>query len=75
VWSKVYFVPNLPANIISLGQFQEEGMKVMSYDDRVEIYEERGNLLTVVKRSTNQLYKIQLEVVCASVEDTDAHVG
>jgi hypothetical protein len=75
VWSKVYFVPNLHTNIISLGQFQEEGMKVMSYDDRVKIYEERGNLLTVVKRSKNHLYKIQLEVVCASVEDTDAHVG
>jgi hypothetical protein len=75
VWSKVYFVPNLHANIISLGQFQEEGMKVMSYDDRVKIYEERGNLLTAVKRSKNQLYEIQLEVVCASVEDTDAHVG
>jgi hypothetical protein len=75
VWSKVYFVPNLHANIISLGQFQEEGMKVMSYDDRVKIYEERGNLLTVMKRSKNQLYEIQLEVVCASVEDTNAHVG
>jgi hypothetical protein len=50
-------------------------MKVMSYDDQVKIYEERGNLLTVVKRSKNQLYEIQLEVVCASVEDTDAHVG
>jgi hypothetical protein len=25
VWSKVYFVPNLPANIISLGQFPREG--------------------------------------------------
>jgi hypothetical protein len=41
----------------------------------VKIYEERGNLLTVVKRSKNQLYEIQLEVVCASVEDTDAHLG
>jgi hypothetical protein len=75
VWSRVYFVSNLHANIISLGQFQEEGMKVMSYDDRVKIYEERGNLLTVVKRSINQLYEIQLEVVCASVQDTDSHVG
>jgi hypothetical protein len=75
VWSKVYFLPNLHAKIISLGQFQEEGMKVMSYDDRVKIYEERGNLLTVVKMSKNQLYEIQLEVLCASVEDTDAHVG
>jgi hypothetical protein len=33
-------------------------MKVMSYDDRVKIYEERGNLLTAVKRSKNQLYEI-----------------
>jgi hypothetical protein len=74
VWSKVYFVPNLRANIISLQQFEEEGMTVISHDDWVKIYEERGNLLTNVQRSINQLYEIQLEVVCASVHDTSAHV-
>ncbi|KAL8117775.1 hypothetical protein AgCh_015608 [Apium graveolens] len=56
--NKVYFIPSLRINIISLGQLAEEGYNVTSRGDYLWVREQEGNFLMKVKRSTNRLYKI-----------------
>ena len=61
VFSDVYFIPTLCNNIISLGQFSENGYKVVLSGSFLWVHDKQGRLLMKVKRSTNRLYKIVLE--------------
>lgn len=58
--TKVYYIPALCSNIISLGQLAEEGNKVILNGEFLWIYEKEGKLIMKVKRSANRLYKILL---------------
>lgn len=55
---KVYYIPSLCSNIISLGQLAEDGNKVLLKGEYLWVYEDGGKLFMKVKRSPNRLYKI-----------------
>ncbi|KAL8109610.1 hypothetical protein AgCh_025644 [Apium graveolens] len=48
-------------NIISLGQFSEEGKEVILKGDYIWVFEKQGGLLMKVKRYENRLYKLLAE--------------
>lgn len=58
---EVYFIPTLCSNIISLGQLSEDGNKVILDGGYLWVYEQSGKLLMKVQRSSNRLYKLEVE--------------
>ncbi|KAL8110530.1 hypothetical protein AgCh_026308 [Apium graveolens] len=56
--TKVYYIPALCSNKISLGQLAEDENKVILNGKYLWVYEEDGKLIMKVKRSLNRLYKI-----------------
>ncbi|XP_074327203.1 uncharacterized protein LOC141665119 [Apium graveolens] len=48
---KVFYIPSLCSNIISLGQLSEEGNKVVLKGNYLWVYEKQGELLMKVQRS------------------------
>lgn len=58
---EVLYIPSLCSNIISLGQFSEEGNKVVLKGNYLWVFENQGSLLIKVKRSENRLYKLLAE--------------
>ena len=52
----VYYIPRLTANIISLGQLDEDKYKVLIEDGVLRIWDQRRRLLAKVLRSENRLY-------------------
>ena len=59
--TKVYYIPSLKSNIISLGQMTEEGSRVEIVSLFLKIYYHNGAPLMKVKWSRNHLYKILLK--------------
>ena len=49
--TKVYYIPNLKSNIISLGQMTEEGNRVELAGSFLEMFDINGTLLMKIKRS------------------------
>jgi hypothetical protein len=69
----VYLIPRLTANIISLGQMEEDGCKIMLYNGRLRIWDQTGRLVASVKQAVNCLYVLQLDVdrlVCLATQGT-----
>lgn len=58
VLHKVYYIPALCNNIISLGQLAEVGNNVILNGDHLWVYDKDAKLVIKVKRSFNRLYKI-----------------
>ncbi|KAL9250584.1 hypothetical protein AKJ16_DCAP13271 [Drosera capensis] len=76
---EVYYIPKLCTNIISLGQMTENGSEVNMVGDAIKVYD-NGKLLMFVKRTSNRLYKISLELakpICllASFEEPEGVAG
>jgi hypothetical protein len=70
----VYYIPKLRSNIISLGQLDERGCRVMIGDGVLRVHDTERNLLAKVKRSTNRCYKVDLQVtqpVCLAAHGDD----
>jgi transposase InsO family protein len=70
----VYYIPKLRSNIISLGQLDERGCRVMIGDGVLRVHDTKRNLLAKVKRSTNRCYKVDLQVtqpVCLAAHGDD----
>lgn len=59
--NEVYYIPDLCSNIISLGQLAEGGDEIKIKDPFLWVHDSIGKLLMKVRRSTNRLYKIELE--------------
>ncbi|KAD4384336.1 hypothetical protein E3N88_24504 [Mikania micrantha] len=59
--TNVYYIPELCNNILSLGQFDEGGCKIIIKDGTLCLYEKSGAALMKVKRTQNRLYKINLQ--------------
>jgi hypothetical protein len=73
--SEVYYIPKLRANIISLGQMEEGGCTIVLKHRALCILDESDQLLTMVHRSTNRLYVLELKVeqpVCLSAKTEEA---
>jgi hypothetical protein len=51
----VYFIPRLTTNLVSLGQLDEGGCDVHTKHDILRIRDEKGRLISRVKRSANRL--------------------
>ncbi|KAL4575516.1 hypothetical protein LXL04_022362 [Taraxacum kok-saghyz] len=54
---KVYYIPRLKINIISLGQLTEDGYQVDMDGDILRIFDTDNTLPFKVKRSSNRIYK------------------
>jgi hypothetical protein len=58
----VYYIPQLRSSIISVGQLDERGSKVLIKDGVLRIRDREQRLLAKVKRSRNRLYLLNLKV-------------
>ncbi|KAL9272125.1 hypothetical protein AKJ16_DCAP22420 [Drosera capensis] len=73
---EVYYIPKLCTNIISFGQMTENGIKVNMMGEAMKVYD-NGKLLMLVKRISNRLYKISLELaksVCLLVTFEEPYI-
>ena len=52
----VYHIPRLTTNIISLGQLEEDGFKILLESGFLRIWDRRWRLLAKVPRAANRLY-------------------
>ena len=72
--SSVLFVPQLEANILSLGPLDEEGYQMIMGEGKLTIFNPNGKLFAKVYRSKGRLYLLKLNTVdqcMISTEDTD----
>jgi hypothetical protein len=58
----VYHIPRLTANIISLGQLEEEGFKILLENGALKIWDPRRRLVVAVQRGASRLYILNLTV-------------
>jgi hypothetical protein len=67
----VYFIPRLTTNIVSLGQLEEYGYKIMLYDGCLKLWDTKGSLVAKVVRAPNRLYVLRLNIdrpVCLAAQ-------
>ncbi|WVZ49529.1 hypothetical protein U9M48_000877 [Paspalum notatum var. saurae] len=74
VLSEVYFIPKLKSNIVSLGQLEEGGCKVVLENGYCSVFDAERMLIARAPRVQNRLYLLQAQVtapVClmAKIED------
>ena len=60
--TKIYYIPNLKTNIISLGQATEVGCEIQMKNNYLAMNDENNCLLMKVQRTQNRLYKIKLTI-------------
>lgn len=74
--SGVYYIPQLRNSILSIGQIDESGSRVLMEDGVLRIWDRQRRLLAKVKRGRNRLYVLHLKVahpIClAARHDDDA---
>ena len=58
----VYHIPRLTANIMSLGQLDAEGFKILIEDGVLRVWDLARRLLVRVRRTTNNLYTLSLDI-------------
>lgn len=71
----MYFIPKLTANIISLGQLDEDHYKILIEEGVLRIWDQRRHLLAEVQHSVNRLYTHDLNIsgpVCLAAHADDA---
>ncbi|WVZ59800.1 LOW QUALITY PROTEIN: hypothetical protein U9M48_009898 [Paspalum notatum var. saurae] len=69
----VYHIPRLTANVISLGQMEEAGFKILLDQGCLKIWDQRRQLLAKVPRGANRLYTLKLDIakpVCLAAQGT-----
>ncbi|CAA0827650.1 Gag-Pol-related retrotransposon family protein [Striga hermonthica] len=70
----VYYIPQLRSSIISIGQLDEHGCKVLVKGGVLKLQDQEQRLLAKVQRSRNRLYLLDLKVeqpVCLAVRHTE----
>ncbi|WVZ49440.1 hypothetical protein U9M48_000802, partial [Paspalum notatum var. saurae] len=70
----VYHIPRLTTNIVSLGQLEEDGFKILLENGFLRIWDQRRRLLAKVPRAANRLYQLTLDIakpVCLAAQGTD----
>ena len=72
--SNVFYIPDLNANLLSIGQLQEKGYVITFQNDAYEIYDSKRGSIAKMKMTTNRLYPLTLNIVAKSLmvkkEDT-----
>jgi hypothetical protein len=69
----VYYIPRLKANIVSLGQMEEAGYKIVLESGFLKLWNHAGTLPAKVKRGASRLYVLHLDVdrpVCLAAQGT-----
>jgi transposase InsO family protein len=69
----VYYIPRLKANIVSLGQMEEPGYKIVLESGFLKLWNHAGTLAAKVKRGASRLYVLHLDVdrpVCLAAQGT-----
>ena len=61
--SNVLHVPQLIANILSLGRIDEEGCRMTMAGGKLTIFDRDGCLLTEVKRTEGRLFLLKLSII------------
>ena len=61
--SNVLYVPQLTANILSLGHLDEEGCRMTMAGGKLTIFDRDGCLLTEVQITEGQLYLLKLSII------------
>jgi hypothetical protein len=70
----VYLIPRLTANILSLGQLEEDGHKIMLHAEFLRIWDRRGCMVAKIRRGVNRLYVLHLDInkpVCMAAQGED----
>ena len=57
------YVPQLTANILSLGRLDEEGCRMNMARGKLTIFDRDGCLLTEVQRTEGRLYLLKLSII------------
>jgi hypothetical protein len=69
----VYYIPRLKANIVSLGQMEEAGYKIVLESGFLKLWNRASTLAAKVKRGASRLYVLHLDVdrpVCLAAQGT-----
>jgi hypothetical protein len=67
----VYLIPWLTTNIVSLGQLEEDGHKIVLHGRYLRIWNQCGRMVAKVQWATNRLYVITLDIdrpVCLAAQ-------
>lgn len=56
ILSEVYYIPKLKSNILSLGQLDENGCKIIIEGGFMKDYDRLKNLIAKVEKQSNRLY-------------------
>jgi hypothetical protein len=70
----VYWVPRLKNSIISIGQMDEGGARVLIEGRVLQVWDRRHRLLARVQRTENRMYRLELQVarpLCLTVHQND----
>ncbi len=71
----VYYIPSLCWNMVSLGQLTETGHRVVMDNDDLEVFDKNPwRLVMKVRRTSNCLYRIELQLASRLV-DPSKHSG
>jgi hypothetical protein len=71
----VYHIPRLTANIVSLGQLEGDGYKILMECGSLKIWDAQRRLLAKVERAANNLYTLNLNIgkpVCLAAQGSSA---
>ena len=68
----VLYVPKLKANILSLGQFDEHGCRILMEGGFLTIYDHYGRLLVKVKKTLSRLYLLKVNLVLSCMVAYDS---
>jgi len=63
VLTDVYYIPKLKSNIVSLGQLEEKGFKVVLENGKMCVYDQERALIIAAPRTANRLYTVKFGVV------------
>jgi hypothetical protein len=72
--ASVYHIPKLTANILSLGQLNEDGYRIVIEHGVLRVWDPRGELLMKVEHRATRLYLIMLNIAgpaCHLVRDIE----
>ena len=71
--SNVFYVPDLKSNLLSAGQFQEQGCIIMIQKGFCDIYNPSRGAIVVVQMISNKLFPLKIESVqlCLMAEVKD----
>jgi transposase InsO family protein len=74
ILTSVYWIPRLKNSIISVGQMDEGGARVLIEGGVLRVWDRRHRLLTRVQRTENRMYRLELHVarpLCLAVHQDD----